>query len=252
MMFGQSPDTTITLLGNLYSKKTFQPVEFAHVINTKQYRATISDSSGNFKIRIEPGDTVLITAIGYENKQYVYEGEYQEVIFKAIPMAEKLYKIDKVEITPWGTYRDFKNKFISLDVENPRDAIHPRLWKELPEPPEDLSPREPTILNPISLLYYTFSEEGKSLRKLKELEARKPIEDKIDEKYNREIVGNLTGLEGKELERFMKFCNFTEQYLLDKKKYTILKRVKEKYQVYKDSLNIKNETHHVPADTSIQ
>jgi hypothetical protein len=248
----QKKDSLITLLGNLYNSRTFEPVEFAHVINVKDYGATITDSLGNFKINIEKGDTLLITSIGYENKKYVYDGAYQQTIFESIPMEERVYQIEQVEITPWGTYREFKNKFMSLETDNPRDKVHPLLWKDLPEKPDTVEPFVPGLTNPISFLYYMFSSEGKSLRKYRELKMEQTKKDKIRSKYNKQLVADLTGLEGKELERFMKFCNFTDEYILNTRKYLILKRVKELYKLYKEKENKLNQNNNGPNDSSIQ
>ena len=242
----------ITVLGNLYNEKTFEPVQFAHVINTRNYTATITDTIGNFSIKIRKKDTLLITSIGYENKKITFGEKNQQVVFKSIPMEEKLYRIKQVEVTPWGTYNEFKNRFMALDKKNPRDDIHPLLWKDLPQKPDEIEPYVPNITNPISFLYYIFSEEGKSKRKLIELQKKATIDSKIRSKYNREKVSDLTGLEGKELERFMKFCNFTDEYLLNTKEYKILQRVQNMYQMYSDSLNTLNQNTHESIDTTIQ
>ena len=251
-IYAQKSDSHITVLGNLYNAKTFEPVEFAHVINTRNYNATISDSLGNFKIRIRKTDTLMITSIGYETKKISYARKQQNIIFESIPMEEKLYKIKRVEVTPWGTYRELKNRFLSLDTVNPRKDVHPLIWRDLPRKPDSIINKEPDLTSPISLIYYMLSPEGKSIRKLKELEKIKTKNDKIRPKYNRDIVSEITGLEDKALERFMKFCNFTDSYLLNTKKYKILKRVKDMYQTYEDSLNNINPKKHDQTDTIIQ
>lgn len=237
----QKEDSVITIIGNLYDKKTFKPVEYAHVINTENYYGTISDTSGNFKIKGAPGDTLLITAIGYENKNFSYEGEYKPFIVRSIPMEEKTYMIEQVEVTPWGTYQDFKEKFLDLEIENPREAIHPRIWRDLQPPPDTVIPPEPGLESPVSLIYSIFSREGKELRKYKELKEEKTISEKIRSKYNKEIVGEITGLENEELIRFMEFCNFSDEYLITTRKYFILERVKEKYKEYQDSIKTQQD-----------
>ncbi|MFO8236056.1 MAG: carboxypeptidase-like regulatory domain-containing protein [Bacteroidales bacterium] len=236
----QERDSLITIMGNLYDKKTLKPIEYAHIINTTNYFATISDTSGNFKIDAFPGDTLLITSIGYENEKFVNDRKHQTFVFESIPMSDKTYSIEKVEITPWGTYNDFKEKFFNLETVNPRDEIHPLFWDGIQEPPDTVIPHEPNIGNPISLIYSLLSKEGKSKRKLKELQIEKTIQKKIRSKYNQKIVSEITGLEGEEVIRFMEFCNFSDEYLLETSKYDILERVKEKYQHYKDSIKTQN------------
>ncbi len=246
----QEKDSLTTILGNVYNEKNFKPVEFAHVINLDRFNATITDTLGIFRIKVNRGDTLLITSIGYESKRYVYDGKYQPYVFESIPMEEKLYEISEVEITPWGTYREFKNKFMSLETENPKENIHPLLWRGIPLRPDTIIPHEPSIMNPVSFLYSMFSDEGKEKRKMMEIQKHQIKQQKIEAKYNRELVSEITGLEGKEVKRFMDFCNFTDEYILNTKQYYILKRVKKLYKEYKGSPKIQN--HHESADTNIQ
>ncbi|MFP4621758.1 MAG: hypothetical protein ACLFM7_10640 [Bacteroidales bacterium] len=238
-VYSQKQDSTIHFFGNLYNADTFKPVKNAHIININNNRATISDSLGNFDIRLRQGDSLMISSIGYQQKFYQYNGGWRQVAFESIPLEEKIYEISEVTVTPWGTYKDFQEKFLELDMETPREKIHPLAWKFLEERPDEVEPKEPGITSPISMIYNLFSKEGKERRKFQELQKRETREKKIRSKFNREIVGDLTGLEGEKLDRFMEFCNFTDEYILNTREYFILERVKLKYKQFMklDSLN---------------
>ena len=228
----QKKDSSITLYGKLYDSKDFSAVEFAHVINLDSPHATISDSAGFFEIKLYAGDTLQITSIGYHDKTITI-GEYLPAMFRSILMKQRTYDISSVEITPWGTYQDFKNKFISLDLDDPEEDVHPLLWRDLPRKPLEIEPHHPGVMNPVSFLYDVFSGKREERIKYYKILSKKTKERKIRSKYNKEIVGNLTDLEGEELEEFMEFCNFTEEELLNKTGYKILKEVKRKYQLFK-------------------
>ena len=235
----QKEDSLITLYGKLYDSKDFSPVEFAHVINLDSPHATISDSAGFFEIKLHPEDTLQITSIGYHNESITFN-KYLPAVFRSISMQQRTYDIASVEITPWGTYRDFKNKFISLDLEDPEEDVHPLLWRNLPRKPLEIEPHHPGVMNPVSFLYDVFSGDRENRIKYYEILSKETKERKIRSKYNKEIVGNLTGLKGEELAEFMEFCNFTEEELLNKTGYEILKEVKQKYQIFrKDTVNTK-------------
>ena len=237
--FSQEKDSTMHFFGNLYSAESFKPVQYAHIINIKNNRAAISDTLGNFDIRMEPGDSLRISSIGYQQKYYQYPGEWKKVVFASIPLKERIYEISEVKITPWGTYEEFKNRFMNLDVETPREQLHPLVWDILKEKPEKIEPNEPGIMSPVSMIYNIFSKEAKEMRKYEEIQNREARQKIIQSKFNRESVGNLTGLEGKKLDRFMEFCNFTDEYILNTKEYFILENVKKKYKQFMrlDSLN---------------
>ncbi|MGM0530608.1 MAG: hypothetical protein ACQER7_04595 [Bacteroidota bacterium] len=239
LAYSQKKDSTIHFFGNLYDADSFKPVKNAHIININNNKATISDTLGNFDIRIKPGDSLKISSIGYREKFYQYTGVWLNIVFESIPLKERIYEISEVEITPWGTYEDFKERFLNLDRKTPRENLHPLAWNILKERPEDDEPAEPGIASPVSMIYDLFSQEGKERRKYQEIKKKEEKEKRIRSKFNREIVGNLTGLEGEKLDRFMEFCNFTDEYILNTKEYFILERVKVKYKQFMkvDSLN---------------
>jgi hypothetical protein len=232
LLYAQDKDSIITLHGSLYDSKDLSPVEFAHIINLNNPYATISDSSGYFDIKMYQGDTLHITCIGYEDRHISYN-QAGPAIFKSIPLNQKSYNIESVKITPWKTYQDFKNKFISLDLDDPREKVHPLIWEGLPSTPLNMEPEEPNIGNPVSFLYDIFSGNREERIKYKEILSRETKKRKIRSKYNKEIVSNLTGLKGEKLKEFMDFCNFTDQELLNRKAYDILMEVKLKYKVFK-------------------
>ena len=235
---GQRRDSTLRFFGNLYDSESFQPVEYAHIINMDGNNATISDTLGTFDLRIEPGDSLMITAIGYGTTYYQYSGDWQKAVFSSIPMEKKAYAISEVEITPWGTYRQFKNKFLELELKDPEEDLHPQAWKDIQREPTVEEQINPGITSPVTMIYALFSEEIQSMEKLKELQIRMDRENKLKEKFNPEQVSELTGLKGDELIQFMNYCNFSEKYILNTKEYFILERVKKCYRQYRrlDSL----------------
>ncbi|MBS3807444.1 MAG: hypothetical protein KGY60_08070 [Bacteroidales bacterium] len=231
--FSQQRDSTLRFFGNLYDSRTYRPIEYAHIINISGNNATISDSLGTFDLKIEPGDSLMITSIGYQTTYYQYKDSLQKVVFRSIPIDEQVYAISGVEVTPWGTYRDFKRKFLSLDIKDPQEDVHPLLWEGINREPELKEEQiNPGITSPITMIYSLFSKEIQSKQKLRELQRAKTKEDRLNEKFNREQVSALTGLEGERLERFMNYCNFSEEYILNTREYFILERVKKSYQQF--------------------
>jgi len=74
-------------------------------------------------------------------------------------------------------------------------------------------PVNPTLANPVSLLWDWFSKEGKERRKLKE------------------------GLYGEELEKFKRYCNLPQSFVLNASEYDFLLAVKTCYYQYKNQVN---------------
>ena len=72
----------------------------------------------------------------------------------------------------------------------------------------------------------TYKEGQKKIRNLK---MRERI---IHEKFNRELVADLTQLEGDSLSTFIAYCNFSEDYLYESDLYTIVESLTDKFDAY--------------------
>ena len=77
------------------------------------------------------------------------------------------------------------------------------------------------------------SPEERSLRKLQKVLEEQKVEDQINAKYNKAIVSKMTGLKGKELEDFMRYCQIPRDFILKSPEYDILQRIKDSYENYK-------------------
>ena len=63
------------------------------------------------------------------------------------------------------------------------------------------------------------------------------MEKKIGPKFARETVGNVTGLEGIELNLFIDFCNFDPDFLLNASEYEIASAILVKLKTWKRNRN---------------
>ncbi|NJK85949.1 MAG: hypothetical protein HC906_08250 [Bacteroidales bacterium] len=78
------------------------------------------------------------------------------------------------------------------------------------------------------LAFPILSPEDIQRIKLKEIIQRENYQKIIDQKYNRQIVEDLTGLKDLELDEFILFCRFDSDYLYRTSQYEILEKVLEK------------------------
>lgn len=224
-------DDTEYFYGRLVSIKTLEPVSYSHIININNNTGVISDSSGYFNILASKNDTLLISAISYEYKkvclQDFEENEYSEYIY----LDEKIYTIPEVRILYFGDYNDFKYKLLNLQLPE-KYKINPLILKTLPHNYPEIIP-EPTISSPISFMYNMFSKEGKSKRKLKELKEEQSIEANVREIFNESIIEQITGLESDSLLKFIKYCNFSNEYILKTSQYNLYMEISNKYNQFR-------------------
>ena len=89
------------------------------------------------------------------------------------------------------------------------------------------------IMHPVSGLYYRFSKEEQSKRKLQYLEEQELKQADVDDKYNRELISEITGLKENDLINFMGYCNFSFNYLYNATPLEIVEAIHLKFEEFK-------------------
>ena len=142
-------------------------------------------------------------------------------------MREISYPLAEVEVFVFGTYEQFKEKVLSLELpETQTEKLERKLFEEA---------KEIAIGNTEIPRGFTFSLPSKydiSLRKLQELEKVEERQMELYLKYNREIIARSTGLEGEELDRFIVYCNERVWFTPNTSAYDIIVQIKLWYQQY--------------------
>lgn len=216
----QDNDSLFYYSGQIISKEWKRPVALAHIININQRIGVVADTLGYFEIRVMPGDTLNISAIGFNYLDYLVLADNND---NKIYLHHRTYEIPAVSISYLGTYKQFEYKVLNLEL--PGTGINPQIEKLFKY--VDTSPLvvEPAISGPVSLIYVLFSKKAKSIKKYLELSEEGVVKDKVRARYNEYIVRNLTGLEGVEAFEFMKFCDFSDKYILSIDDYNLYSEI---------------------------
>jgi len=229
---GQTEILEIRLAGVVLSVDNNQPIPNVEVMNASSWKGTTTDSLGFFKIRMLPGDSILFKSMGYESDYLVLPDSISSTVyFITIKLSTASYELQVVDIYALSRQNQFRYDFIHLKQENDwkKQMIIPGVTREKYQwvrKEEQLYPV--SSLSPISALYYHFSQEGKSLRKLAELKAEDIVDEENQKKFNKELVMNLTQYEGVKLDSFLLFLHFTGQILSSKTSYELLILAKDK------------------------
>ena len=228
----QENDSLFYYRGQIISKDGKYPVALAHVINLKKKCGVIADTTGYFEIWVMPGDTLNISAIGFDFLELPVPVKYKDTTID-IYLQNRYYEIPEVSITYLGTYKDFEYKVLNLEL--PGTGINgqvEKLFKHVDLPPLVMGS---AITGPASLIYVLFSKEAKAIKKYLELSEEGVVKDKVRVRYNEYIVKNLTGLVGVEAFEFMKFCNFQDKYILSIDDYNLYSEIYLRFKAFKKS-----------------
>jgi hypothetical protein len=111
----------IVLMGFLVeSEDRKNPVPFGNVIIPSEGVGKSANERGEFSIRVLPGDSLLITAVGYQTVYYRIPVEKEESYAVVIPMSPSVTMLAPVEVFPYPNEQVFKEAFLALDLEDER------------------------------------------------------------------------------------------------------------------------------------
>jgi hypothetical protein len=232
----ENRDTILLFSGRIINEQTGTPIKFAHIINQTWSHLAISDTLGYFRIRVRLNDLLIITSIGfYDLPIYIYDSIIAENRLHIYHMIPKIYSLPGVNVLRLGTYEQFKYNFLNLQLPQPEHPASTLVLQDIEKGIDTLGITEPaSIGSPITAIYNLVSKEGKSLRKLKKLKEEEEFWKQVEYKYNPEMLGRITGLQGPELFEFINFCNFSHKFVLESSEYEIIEKVLDKLKEYRE------------------
>ncbi len=217
-------DSLFYFTARIIDRAINEPVQFAHIVNQTRGYAGISDTMGYFKIGAARNDLLLLTAIGYYDCPFhLSDSILSDPGIITIHMLQRIYPIQVVSVNQLGTYRQFKYKFLHLDIPEPNLKVNPSVLKDIEMGSDSVYVTENISLgSPVTAIYMALSKEGKSLRKYAKIKEEEQFRQEVADKYNREILEEVTGLSGPELYEFQKFCDLGKDFIRGATAYEII------------------------------
>jgi len=222
-----------------------------HIWNESTRMGSISNDSGEFSLTVRSQDTVVFSTIGYLSYVIVVPSSLsQQVVIRLEP---KKYEIGEVVVRRFRSYESFIYQVLHHNV--PEEAADLKAQIKVTSINVALeADRERVIEEKLEtgrLGYITPLGKGIDIQKAfreKTLNL-KHREKVIHAKFNRELVADITHLDGDELTEFIAMCNFSEEYLYETDLYTIIEALYAKlhgYQNKRDSIpSLKNNNRHL-------
>lgn len=230
----------IQLSGLIYSRDSSQNSAFVHIINKRTGRGTISDTLGLFKTKMLKPDTLIIRAIGFEDKYFTLaDSIVSKAVFVELCLEEKSYDIDVVDIIGLTRFKQFKYEFSHVEFATDKwedQMIIPGVSRseyQWIRKNEHSRPKK-TINGPISAIYGAFNNKIASQRKYIELISNAEDDQIIDEKFNMKLLAEFTGFTGDTLVDFKLFLDYSRAYLLKHNAYEIFLNVKYRIPHFKE------------------
>lgn len=223
-------------IGKVYDGITYQPLSGASVYNMNTQKFAFTDKNGSFSIKLSLNDTLVISKSVYRqlvvvaNSQIFYSMEDFFLYYKATMLKE----VRIIAINP--SYEGFKKDIVTLELPDYYKRAEDVKLSEFQKANAVYKP-DGNILSlggkvttsPISFLYEKYSKKAKMDRLYNEMVSYQEEIDRIQDKYNRDIVSELTGLKGNELMEFMMYCHFGYYDLVRMTDEEIRSKIKAKF-----------------------
>ena len=194
-----------------------QPMSDVHVFNKNTNIVTITAKNGSFSIMGTKGDSIRISCIGYATYNTAITDSTDKPVIFLKPVA---YDLGGVVILP-DTLKLSGIAAVIRQAQEGNSSLRPS-WGF-----------GPVIGGPVTLLYNAFSKTAKQERVYRAKVMGTDDDIVIGNKFNGDIVKDLTGLQGDELINFMAWCGFSRKYLLAANNGQVEKNILDKWFQYK-------------------
>ncbi len=219
----------VLLTGEILQEDGITPLPDVHIYNQNNTNVTVSDPTGFFSMYVSKIHVLRFSSVGYDAFFYSIPGDFDgDVYYIHIEMKQSTIALRP--ITVYGTEEKTESMLT-------REVLKPMPGVQFGTLVGEARPVEPNLGNPVSLLWDWFSKEGKEKRKLKELLKQDALRHKVDMRFESDLIWQLTGLYGEELEKFKRYCNLSQNLVLHANEYDFLLTVKTCYYKYKNQGN---------------
>lgn len=222
--------------GKAVDSGTGKAVEYTYVLNYSFNQSIYGNSSGEFALGARLGDTLVFYAVGYYyQKVIVSEDMLGTSHVVSIPMVLQPYELTEARIIGLGSYGDFKQQFISLDLpKTERDKLADYLADISRTEAIEAYNKAKSAQGGSIVAAPILTPEEKERIKLAGIIEEEKTRNMIYQKYNPRVIKSVTGLTNDdEIIGFMVFCNFTDDYLLGVNEYDLMTRIALKFELFK-------------------
>lgn len=207
-------------------------IPFANLHNKKRHTGAISDINGFYTILLAPGDTVDITAVGFERLKLSLPPGYTETTLDYnIRMKKMVYDLPTVNIS-LGNYERFKKEFEAMNLPEKNKMVvgDPSVYKNYTPAKENFGY---TIKGPFTALYNKFNKKAKELAKLRELMNNQNTNMVANMKLTKDLITQVTGLtDDNEIESLLMYCNIPNEFVANSTKYDLMIAIDRCYDSY--------------------
>lgn len=242
----------VTVSGYVYQKDAPIVIPFTNFINKKNRNGAVSDINGFYTMVVAPGDTVEITAIGFEKlKLSLPDGFEGANLTYNVYLKKNIVDLKTVTVGLMN-YERFKQEFEAMKLPEQRKMVvgDPTVYKNYVAPKENFGY---TFKGPFTALYNKFNKKARELEKLQALMENDNKQMVASMKLTRDLVNQVTGLEkDEEIDSFLRYCNMSNEFLANSTRYDIMVAIDRCYDQYVKDTGISPHPNNNSVDSLLQ
>lgn len=225
-----------TVKGTIINNNTLTPIWNVNIVNTNKVRGAISDAKGNFEIKADVNDNLLISCLGFQSIEIRVTNDWLKNQNFRIKLTEKAYALEEIVIPPYELtgYLEVDSKLIP-ERENYWYSIAglTKRYEGGENSPNAFNRVIGSLFNPADALYNFFGKKPTELKKLKELRKDENIRNILQNRYDRQTIYLMFGINEKELNEILERCNYSESFMKTTNDLQILDAINGCYEEYK-------------------
>jgi hypothetical protein len=211
----------VEVRGKLVDAGGLSSFEGFMVINKRTGTGFFGESSGNFYIKVNKNDTIMLGAYGYKTISIcMADSVDKSSYFVQVYLPKLQYDLKEVEIFPERELKQVYKDIEKLGFE-PKDYI--------------LSGID-AVYHPITFLYQSYSRRERQKRLAYELINDEKRRDLLKELFKKYVNHNIIALDDSQFDSFIDFIQVDDYFLKSSSQYDFIMFVKFKYEEF-EALN---------------
>lgn len=114
-------ENVVQLSGIVLGSDSTNGVPGVHIYSPKSGRGTTSNVYGYFSVPMLKGDSVIVSAIGYERKSFIVPEDKGNSVSVIIELNEDTTYLEEVQVFPYPTEELFKEAVLALELPYTED-----------------------------------------------------------------------------------------------------------------------------------
>ncbi len=210
--------TNITINGIAFDKDDSKlPLPKLMIINKRTNLGTFADSEGKFSIVALQSDSILFSTTGFIIKKICLKDSVTKKQYSIeVPMQKLQYTLKEISVFATRDLSEIQRDINKLGVKK-----------------EYLARGADVIESPITALYERFSKYGKSKQKVAEWENEDLKREILKDLFRLYIKHDIIDLSDNEFDAFIKYLNFSDEYIQNASQFELTMAIKGKFESFK-------------------